>query len=82
MTGWPLAPGDAFQNSWRNDPRFPSLIRITHALHSRSVDAKHPAYTTVPGTDHRALTATLPGVELQWRPPYRPEAAAPSLEVD
>jgi endonuclease/exonuclease/phosphatase (EEP) superfamily protein YafD len=59
MTGWPLAAGDGFQNSWPNDPRLPFLIRIDHALHSASVDAWRPSYTTVAGTDHRALTATF-----------------------
>lgn len=59
MTGWPLAPGDGFQNSWPNDPRLPFLIRIDHALHSAGVDAWRPSYITVTGTDHRALTATF-----------------------
>ncbi|HET7723551.1 MAG TPA: endonuclease/exonuclease/phosphatase family protein [Propionibacteriaceae bacterium] len=59
MTGWPLAAGDGFQNSWPNDPRLPFLIRIDHALHSANVDAWRPSYTTVAGTDHRALTATF-----------------------
>jgi endonuclease/exonuclease/phosphatase (EEP) superfamily protein YafD len=59
MTGWPLAPGDGFQNSWPNDPRLPLLIRIDHALHSASVDAWRPRYVTISGTDHRALLATF-----------------------
>ena len=59
MTGWPLAAGDGYQNSWPNDPRVPLLIRIDHALHSASVDAWRPSYVTVAGTDHRGLMATF-----------------------
>ena len=59
MTGWPLAAGDGYQNSWPNDPRLPFLIRIDHALHSASVDAWRPEYVTLSGTDHRGLLATF-----------------------
>jgi endonuclease/exonuclease/phosphatase family metal-dependent hydrolase len=59
MSGW-SAGGDGWQPTWPTDKAWvPPLIRIDHALHSRSVDAWRPRYVVVPGSDHKALVATF-----------------------
>jgi endonuclease/exonuclease/phosphatase (EEP) superfamily protein YafD len=50
----------AWQPSWpANRAWVPPLIRIDHALHSDSVQAWRPRYTTVRGSDHKALVAVF-----------------------
>ena len=50
----------AWQPSWPADRTWvPPLIRIDHALHSHSVHAWRPRYTTVQGSDHKALIVVL-----------------------
>ncbi len=50
----------AWQPSWpANRAWVPPLIRIDHALHSGSVQAWRPRYTTVRGSDHKALVVVF-----------------------
>lgn len=60
MSGTPSRGAAAWQRSWpANVAWMPALIRIDHALHSGRVHAWRPRYSTVRGSDHKALVATF-----------------------